>query len=612
MQNSSFLERFTGPTARATVLFTILAVIVTWPLVAHLSTQVIGPFYGDNLEYVWKIWWTKHAILDLGQSPLIQPDIYYPFGYPLAYGEITPIHTYLGIPVTALFGPVATYNLFILLSVVLSGLFTYLFVRELTDSDPAGIVAGVGFALCPYHMARIAGNLPLVDTQWLPLFLLFLERFIQKTSGQTDKQGRPWLDAGLAGVFFAASALSSWYYALAWGVLAPEYLYTRTRKAWSKSNWQAWVRGGLAFAAASGALIVPFLLPYLEVQQAGAAKIPLEQTAFWSANLTDFFTPNPRHFLWGDWVQNHLTPFADLPYEFLLSWGLGLSILALFGWRRGRTLVGPGWGWWILVSFVLSLGPVFKLFNAIISLPAPAGLTGIINGTLNWLGQHSLANEAYTLAPAGRITLPLPALFLRWFIPGLVGLRSWGRFALYTTFGLATLAGAGTAAFLRDAARRSKLKTNTRWIVTALLAGLIFFEFYTGPQQMITPGPRPVDEWLADRPQATTLIQMPLLVALSGPQMYYSMHHGQRVASGYGTYLPILFEEQYPALQDFPSDAALELLHNWGGEGIDLVLVDQADVPADDPLWEAIEKQPLLEPVAEIDGVWVYEVRWTD
>jgi hypothetical protein len=584
--------------ARVALLFLVLAIAVTWPLTLHLSTHIIGPFYGDNLEYVWKIWWVKHAVVDLRQSPLVQPDIFYPYGYPLAYGEITPIHTYLGLPLTVMLGPVATYNVFILASFVLSGLFTFLFVRHGTGSSPAGIIAGIIFTFCPYRMARIAGNLPLVDTHWLPLCLLFVERFASR---------RRWADAACAGLSFAAITLSSWYYMAALGLLLPIYLLARVRR-WRDHGRRSWMLGGLAFALVASVSVVPFLVPYLTVQQTGEATVPLEQAAFWSASLTDYLTPNPRHVLWGDWVQEHLTFFiGGLPYEFLLGWGLVSTILALYGWRRGGT---REWGWWIVVALLLSLGPVVTLFGRTVTFAAPAGLARLANGALDWLGRHSLVHEPYTLASAGRVAIPLPALLLRWFVPGLAGMRSWGRFAIFATFGIAVLGGIGVSSFLQDememrAARPAVLR---RWGVTGLLAGLVFFEFYTGPQQLIQPGPRPVDDWLAAQPERVTIIQLPLAVALSGPQMYYTIHHGQRIASGYGTYLPILFEESYPELEEIASDEALDTMATWGGEGIDLMLIDEGDMPSGDPRWETIAGQSRLKLLTVQGRIRVYRI----
>jgi len=41
------------------LLFVVLTLVFTWPLPMRMGTHVIGPFYGDNLEYVWKVWWVQ-------------------------------------------------------------------------------------------------------------------------------------------------------------------------------------------------------------------------------------------------------------------------------------------------------------------------------------------------------------------------------------------------------------------------------------------------------------------------------------------------------------------------------------------------------------------------
>ena len=108
------------------------------------------------------------------------PDIYYPSGYPLSFGEITPLHTFWGLPITLLVGEVASYNLLILISTVLSGFFTYLWLWTLTGNRAASVLGGLIFAFYPYRMARIAGHLPLVSTQGFPLFFLGAESFVEE------------------------------------------------------------------------------------------------------------------------------------------------------------------------------------------------------------------------------------------------------------------------------------------------------------------------------------------------------------------------------------------------------------------------------------------------
>jgi hypothetical protein len=162
-------------------LYLVLVVVFTWPLALHAATHVIGPFRGDNLEYVWKVWWVRHSWFERHASPWFVPHVYWPYGYDLAYGEITPLHTVLMLPVNLLLGEVWTYNLVILFSAWLSAWLTYLWLVDLTEGrQGAAFVGGLIFAFCPYRMARIAGHLPLVGTQGIPLVLWGLERFWQR------------------------------------------------------------------------------------------------------------------------------------------------------------------------------------------------------------------------------------------------------------------------------------------------------------------------------------------------------------------------------------------------------------------------------------------------
>jgi hypothetical protein len=85
----------------------------------------------------------------------------------------------------------------------------------------------------------------------------------------------------------------------------------------------------LAFFLPAALLVGPSLVPYLTLQGANRTEMPLEEAAFWSADLTDFLIPNPLQFVYGDWVQKNLTAFPQgLPYEFVLGWGWMPTLLA--------------------------------------------------------------------------------------------------------------------------------------------------------------------------------------------------------------------------------------------------------------------------------------------
>lgn len=582
----------------ASILYLLVSLIFTWPLVLHISTSVIGPFHGDNLEYVWKIWWVRHAWLDLRISPWLVPHVYWPHGYSLTYGEITPLHTVVMLPVNLLLGEVCAYNLAILLSAWLSGWLAYLWLKDLTGGDRcAAFVGGLIFAFCPYRMARIAGHLPLISTEGIPLVLWGMERFWRR---------RRWGDGLLIATGLLVSALSSWYYAMALALLVPPYWLVRARpwRVWLTRRW-FWSGVGLASLVTICA-VGPFALPYVDVARSGLARVPLEEADFWSASLADYLLPNWRHPLWGAAVRRALLGNDDLlPYEFLLSLGYVGSALALFGLRRGRHQARRAITIWTVAALVLGLGPSLHLLPGWpLRLPLPPGWTNRVTAALTWLGEHSLARETFTLNVGESVVVPLPALLIRWFIVAGVGMRSWGRFALFAVLGIAALAALGLSVVGEQAG--SSGWSSWRHRLVAIGAGLlVLFEFYTGPQSLIRAEPRPVDAWLARQPGEFAIVQMPLPVALSGPQMFYTRYHGKSIISGYGTYFPILFEERYPALAGFPDDASIDCLAQWPAR---YVLVDRADLPGYPGLADAIAGQPRLKLMTTVESIDVYAI----
>ena len=61
----------------------LITLLMTYPLVAHPGSIILGP-PGDNFEYLYKMWWFKDALLAKGIAPFFIPGVFAPFGYPLA------------------------------------------------------------------------------------------------------------------------------------------------------------------------------------------------------------------------------------------------------------------------------------------------------------------------------------------------------------------------------------------------------------------------------------------------------------------------------------------------------------------------------------------------
>ena len=52
-------------------LYTLLTLVLTWPLVSRLTTHVPGvPQWAyDEATFLWNIWYFKHALVDTLSSP---------------------------------------------------------------------------------------------------------------------------------------------------------------------------------------------------------------------------------------------------------------------------------------------------------------------------------------------------------------------------------------------------------------------------------------------------------------------------------------------------------------------------------------------------------------
>lgn len=526
-----------------------LAVLLTWPLAARLTTALPGP-PGDNFEYLWKIWWVARALV-AGQNPFWNPDIFAPGGYPLALSETTLAHLLPALPLTLAFGEVASYNLTMLLSFALSGGAMWLLARHLTGSGWGAWLAGLVWAFSPYRLAHLgAGHLPLMGTAWIPLCLLAVDRALRMEGMRAVRAG------ALAGLFWALAALASWYYGYLLALFVLLFGALRLRRRLFGIQWVPAAGGGLLVAAL---LVLPALLPLLALRPA-SAHYTLRYVDQWSASPLDFVVPSALHPLWGGWVADN---FPQNPQERLLSLGwvpLGLAAVALRG-RHGRP-------WAILggVALLLALGTTLHLGNGPMRLPAPDWLAARWGAVLALLTERLAPNPLayWSYHRDGTLLLPLPTLLLSLFLPFFNAMRVWSRFGLFVTLAVALLAAfgleriaAGDGGVLRGNRRRA--------LLPAAFVALALCELWPAPlafgQSRVVA--QPVDEWLATQPRGAVAL-FPAARGWYGYSLWQNRAHRQPLAYGYGTFAPPAAEAAAPLLAAFPAPESLALLRGWG------------------------------------------------
>ena len=219
---------------------------------------------GDHLQTAYDLWLPGHQLVR-GQEPWLDPYSFRPELEPRVNFAGWPFALVYG-PLQALFGTVAGWNVFILLTYVGAGGFTALWLRALGLPLGAALVGGLAFALAPYRVAQSTGHLLGPISMLLPLALYGVER--RKT----------WLAAAA----LASIPLSGQVH-LALGTIPFVLAYSLARR-------RPWL-GTIAASAGVGGGVVVWALSLRD-----AVERPFSEVEHYSATLGDFVTRNPGEF----------------------------------------------------------------------------------------------------------------------------------------------------------------------------------------------------------------------------------------------------------------------------------------------------------------------------
>ncbi len=364
----------------------LLSVLATWPLVFHFGTHVPGsPWWGrwlilyDTPANLWNLWWFRHAVVDLQQSPFHCQHIFYPFGANLWFHTLAPLHGFLGTFLQGVFSLAATRNLILLLDLLASAGFAHLLARRLGLGLPGAFLAGAVYAFSPGVFGHLyVGHFELLSTFWMPAGLLLFLRL-------TDSPRVSWSTGMLLALVFIGAAYTSPYYALYTAELLAVAAIIHWRKAAQK--------GALGTLGLSLVTALLALSPMLRAHLGPDAPEGLLQRAAdfdeFSGDFAGFLVPSYTHpFLAAPLKPLHeriyLTPVSPgshryrirLPQETTVFLGVSVLGLSLFGlWRRRQSDVSVALPLGVAVVFgILCLGAQLKLYGIATGLPLPAGL----------------------------------------------------------------------------------------------------------------------------------------------------------------------------------------------------------------------------------------------
>src|SRR5262245_48228714 len=124
MRHFLFSMHVSSPgTARwALIAYLLLAVVQTWPLASHLSTDLPGDTGGDTSVYVWNPWVFRHEIVEDHHTPFWTETI-----LPLQGGADLSLHNYtvwtdlVALPLQQFMDTIAAFNVVFIFNAALTG-----------------------------------------------------------------------------------------------------------------------------------------------------------------------------------------------------------------------------------------------------------------------------------------------------------------------------------------------------------------------------------------------------------------------------------------------------------------------------------------------------------
>jgi hypothetical protein len=349
------------------------ACYLTWPLVTHLSHSIYGAPgdpYGTMAFFSELVNHHYNPFLPGTISQVAAPTGI-PIPWPRDLASAPEIYTLYGL--TALFGAIPAYGLYTLAGYTLTGLVTFLFVRRLTGSTWAALIAGWAFAFYPFAAINGQGHLDFVHG-WV--LMLAVWRMLELLWQPTRRNG---LWAGLA------VALSMWwspYFILFGGVTYAAGTAVAMLLAWREGR----VRSILVPQLIAASIVLVFMAGLGALAIAGGGegigarthtKPELEE---YGARPPEYVLPDVQSPLLGSATRSFLRkyPLGGAGIESTLYVGVTVILLALVAFAaflrrklapRPAKAVPVLWGI-ALAAAITSMSPEARIFGVWIPLPS--------------------------------------------------------------------------------------------------------------------------------------------------------------------------------------------------------------------------------------------------
>jgi hypothetical protein len=332
-----------------------LAILITYPLVTVMSTQMAGDNSGDAYETARHIWWYRHA-LQTGQPLFYQSLLAYPDGMPSMYLWAIPLRTFPAW-LFAFFMPVpAAFNVMLLLRLALNGAAMCWTAYQFTRHRGASIVAGTIYLAFPAMQGHLLGaHVDLLALWAFPLYIWSLFSLTYNDSVEAQHVA-PFRLILVNSFLFVLSLLGS--FVLLIYILFPIMAVFMLWRLWQR-DWHSILYSGIAVAL-GGAISLIFVLPAV-LELLAMPALHEGGSVRYSADLLAAISPSFFNPLYQNLGYNRQVLGVNL-IEGSGYLGVVAGILALIGVWRAKAA-----RWWLIlavVAWTFSLGPLLNINGA--------------------------------------------------------------------------------------------------------------------------------------------------------------------------------------------------------------------------------------------------------
>lgn len=384
--------------------------------------QYVGVFDDPQIP-IWSFAWWLHALVH-GENPFVTHDVWAPAGLNLAWVNTVPALSVAFVPLTALLGPVASYDIAAVALPAAAAWTAFLLCRRLTGRFWPSLFGGYLFGFSAYELGHVLGQPQLTAVFALPLIALVV---VQNLEGELT--GRAFVTRlGLLvalQIYLSSELALTATLALALSLVLGLLLAPRSRATLRR------LLGPIVLGYAAGAVLAAPVLYFSLTDLRVSGFTPPEA---YTADLLNLVLPTHLEAVGAGWAHSIARHFPGNSTEQGSFVGVPmLAIVVLYARRwwhtaRGRFLLAA-----FVVATYLSLGPELSVGgHNVVPLP-------------NVLGHQTISVGGHTkFLPLLDNILPV-------------------RFALYAALAIAVI-GALWTATARGAAR---------WLLPALTVLLL-------------------------------------------------------------------------------------------------------------------------------------------